>query len=162
MDNYEALPDGSHIASAIEEYDGATVYLLFAFDELLRNPDRKPGDILTMARGGRPRRFLAIDHGNAFTGSHWDSAHLLRSSQGNATDDSRWVFRGLNDKSLAAVAADRIVHAAADVREAVNEAAAASGLADVDRASAHAFLEIRRDAMVSLTLAAVAKAAETI
>jgi hypothetical protein len=34
MDNYEALPDGSHIASTIEDYDGATVYLLFAFDEL--------------------------------------------------------------------------------------------------------------------------------
>ncbi|HET9392201.1 MAG TPA: HipA family kinase [Candidatus Rubrimentiphilum sp.] len=155
--DYRPLPDGSHIVSTLDDYDARDLYLLLAFDELLRNPDRKAGDILVpdSANVSRPVKFLAIDHANAFTGSHWDAAHVAANRTGNSGYNDPWLFWGLSNTKLAMQAAERVSKSSSEFAAIVADVAACSGVDAAEQRAIADFLKARAHNLERWTLKAL-------
>jgi hypothetical protein len=154
--DYEALPDGSHIATFQDEYDRLSLYALLALDELLRNSDRKAGDFLRRkTRRPHPRSFLAVDHSNSFGSSHWSREQLMQDRDRIAVNDPRWLFLGLNDAQTAAQAVEQVLGATIDFVAAVRDVCGHVGLSEADQASVIEFLTERWKNLLCLVASAL-------
>jgi hypothetical protein len=137
LPDYHALPDdGSRNAEFADE-----LYPLLAFDLLIYNPDRKPGDILVEQRATID--LTAIDNGNAFTGSHWTSAHVDRNRTGIIDGPATWVFRDLRDEAAARAAARSLTSRASNLSVAVDRVAALVEIDRDERETIERFMEAR-------------------
>jgi hypothetical protein len=154
--DYEPLPDGSYIVTFQEEHDRISLYALLAFDELLRNPDRKAGDFLRRkTERPLPRPFLAVDHSNSFGGSHWSREQLMKNRDRIADTDQRWLFLGLNDAQTAARAVEQVLGATIDFDAVVRDVCGHGGLSEDDQASVIEFLTERWKNLLCLVASAL-------
>jgi len=139
----------------------AALYPLLAFDLMILNPDRKPGDVLRMTGDDRlANGIMAIDHGNAFGGSAWTMAELDRhdaTSETIAPGLSTWIFRDLHDTDAARVAAAVVTRAASGFEKALDKAAQFVDIDADDRAAIERFLKTRIQSLEGLAVAQIAR-----
>jgi hypothetical protein len=156
--DYEPLPDGSALSES--GYFEPSIYSVLAFDELLKNPDRKSGDLLfKIARDqASPTTFLAIDHANAFTGSHWTAEHLARNHAGNAGYTAAWLFRGRREIQAALREVKRICEQAARFEPVVRAVASQCDVSNEEVVEVVTFLTVRAAELPDLVSGAVATA----
>ena len=131
------------VSKLAEIYGGENVCLLQALDVLLKIPDRKFTDVLTLQPLGDSvhiREFIAIDFGNAFGGGHWTLDELKTNRADLAGHVSGWLFRGLTDVEGCARAAQHIA-ASVDCQVAID--APLLGLGEAESNAATAFLAER-------------------
>lgn len=154
MEDYEPLPSGSMLTGA-DCYE-PSIYSIFAFDELLKNPDRKAGDLLRHPGDQTsPIRFLVIDHANALTGSHWTAEHLSINHVGIAGYTADWLFRGVRSEPDALHEAENIRQAVDKFEDIVLAVASCCEFSDTEVAEVVSFLKARAVDLPNLVTAAL-------
>jgi hypothetical protein len=148
--SYTPLPSGLK-ATQLSDDDKHALYLILAFDELLKGPDRKSADVLREPTGS----LLAIDHGDAFTGSHWYDEHLARNQVGNSDRKPNWLFHSFDDEELAREAAGKIAGASGKFGSAVSRITEYCPLDCGDERAVRAFLEARAQNLTTLVASAI-------
>jgi hypothetical protein len=142
------------------DIDGA--YRLLAFDVLIENGDRKPGDMLRGPTTGDTvlDGLIAIDFGNALTGGHWSPGHLRANHDTPLDPVGDWLFWGHPDHDLG----QRIARNIASMRDvfqvAINDVTPHWGLDEEDRAAVADFLFGRSKNLSSLVARAIDRASK--